>query len=94
MVHSIVHVAKEFFFTSEKHRNFTLWSCQNLCEALTFLLDNIYRRFGTKPFRQIVGIPMDTKCAPLVVDLFLFCYESNLKLLKLSAQHLYFGRFI
>ena len=29
-----------------------------MCEALTFLLDNIYLRFGTKLFRQIVGIPM------------------------------------
>ena len=28
------------------------------CEALTFLLDNIYIRFGSKLYRQIVGIPM------------------------------------
>ena len=42
------------------------WSCQNVCEALTYLLDNIYIRFGTKLYRQIVGIPMDTDCAPLV----------------------------
>ena len=40
-----------------------------------FLLDNIYIRFGTKLYRQIVGIPMGTNCAPLVADLFLFCYE-------------------
>ena len=25
--------------------------------------------------RQVVGIPMDTNCAPLVADLFLFSYE-------------------
>ena len=36
------------FFISEKHRNFTLWSCQKVCEALTFLLDNIYIRFSAK----------------------------------------------
>ena len=52
-----------------------LWSCQNVCEALIYLLDNIYIRFGTKLYRQIVGIPMGTICAPLVADLFLFCYE-------------------
>ena len=28
--------------------------------------------------RQIVGIPMGTNCAPLVADLFLFCYERDL----------------
>ena len=51
------------------------WSCQNVCDALTFLLDNIFIRFGTKLYRQVVGIPMGTICAPLVADLFLFCYE-------------------
>ena len=38
-------------------------------------MDNIYIRFGNKLYRQIVGIPMGTNCAPLVADLFLFCYE-------------------
>ena len=49
----------------------------NVCEALIYLLDNIYIRFGTKLYRQIVGIPMGTNCAPLVADLFLFCYERD-----------------
>ena len=51
-----------------------------MCEAVTFLLDNIYIRFGSKLYRQIVGIPMGTNCAPLVADLFLFCYEKNFTL--------------
>ena len=38
---------------------------------------DIYIRFGTKLYRQIVGIPMGTNCAPLVADLFLFCYERD-----------------
>ena len=41
------------------------WSCQNVCDTLTFLLDNIFIRFGTKLYRQVVGIPMGTNCAPL-----------------------------
>ena len=53
------------------------WSCQNVSDALTFLLDNIFIRFGTKLYRQVVGIPMGTNCAPLVADLFLFCYERD-----------------
>ena len=28
-------------------------------------------------YRQVVGIPMGTNCAPLVADLFLFCYERD-----------------
>ena len=40
-------------------------------------MDNIYTRFGTKLYRQIVGIPMGINFAPLVADLFLFCYERD-----------------
>ena len=29
------------FFTSEKPKKYYAWSCQNVCDALTFLLDNI-----------------------------------------------------
>ena len=36
--------------------------------------DNIYIRLGTKLYRQNVGIPMGTNCAPLVADLFLYCH--------------------
>ena len=28
-------------------------------------------------YEQIVGIPMGTNCAPLIPDLFLFCYERD-----------------
>ena len=51
-----------------------------MCEALTFLLDNIYIRFGSKLYRQIVGIPMGNNRAFLVADLFLFCYERDFML--------------
>ena len=44
---------------------------------MTFLLDNIFTRFGSKLYRQVVGIPIGTNCAPLVADLFLFCYERD-----------------
>ena len=53
------------------------WSCQNVCDALTFLLDSIFIKFGTKLYRQVVRIPMDTYCAPLVAELFLFWYDRD-----------------
>ena len=28
-------------------------------------------------FQQVVGIPMDTNCVPLLADLFLYSYESE-----------------
>ena len=51
-----------------------------MCDALHYLLDNIFISFGSKLYRQIVGIPMGTNCAPLVADLFLFCYERDFML--------------
>ena len=51
-----------------------------MCEAITFLLNNIYIKFGSKLYRQIVCIPMGTSCAPLVADLFLFCHERDFML--------------
>ena len=44
---------------------------------MTFLLDNIFIRFGTNLYRQVVGIPIGTSCAPLVADLVLFSYKSD-----------------
>ena len=53
-----LHVITEMhFFTSEKPK-YHAWSCQNVCDALTFLLDNIFIRFGTKLYGQVVGIPI------------------------------------
>ena len=48
-----------------------------VCQTQAFLLDNIYIRFDTKLYRQIVGIPMGTNYAPLVADLFSFCHERD-----------------
>ena len=57
-----------------------------MCEALTFLLDNNFIRFGSKLYRKIVGILMGTNYAPLVADLFLFCYERDF-ILSLSKDN-------
>ena len=65
------------FFTSEKPKKYHAWSCQSVCDTLTFLLDNIFIQFGAKLYGQVVGIPMCTSCTPLVIDLFLFCYERD-----------------
>ena len=77
---------RNVFFTSDAVRNYNLWSCQKVCEALTFLLDNIYIRFASKLYRQIIGIPMGTNCALLLADLFLFCYERHF-MLSLSEEN-------
>ena len=39
------------------------------------LFRSLYIKVGSKVFRQQVGIPMGTDCAPLLANLFLFYYE-------------------
>ena len=71
-----LHVTTETHFYFEKTtKKYHAWSYQNVCDALTFLLDNIFIQFGTKLYKQEVWIPMGTNCVPVDADLFLFCYE-------------------
>ena len=49
-----------------------------VCGASYYSLDNIFIRSGFKLYKHIVRIPIGTYCAPLVVDLFLFCNERDL----------------
>ena len=36
------------FFTSEQPKGYKFWSCQKMCDALHYLLDNIFIRFSSK----------------------------------------------
>ena len=78
---------KERVFFTSVYNTYNLWSCQKVCEAIVYLLDNIFIRFGTEFYRQFIVIPMGTNCVPLVADKFLFCYEEDfMKSLSLENQ--------
>ena len=57
-------------FTSEQPKRYKLKSCQKICDALHYPLDNIFIRLGSKLYKQIKSIPTSTNCAPLVADFF------------------------
>ena len=44
---------------------------------LEYLIDNIFMEFGGRIFQQTISIPMDTNCAPLLADLFVYSYEAK-----------------
>ena len=46
-------------------------------KMINFLIDNILIKFAGMTFRQTIGIPMGTNCAPLLADLFLYSYEAE-----------------
>ena len=44
-----LHVMTEMhFYFGKKTKKYHAWSCQNICEALAFLIDNMFIRFETK----------------------------------------------
>ena len=76
------------YFTSDPLNGDNKYTANNICKMIEFLVDNIYVRFDGQLFRQMVGIPMGTNCAPLLADLFLYSYENESKLIKEGKRKL------
>ena len=78
------------FFTSDPLNGDNKYTANDICEMTEFLVNNIYVSFGGQLFRQMVGIPMGTDCAPLLADLFLYSYENEVldKLIKEGKRKL------
>ena len=54
-----------------------MYTADNICKMIEFLIDNIFVQFGGRLFRQMIGITMGTNCAPLLADLFFYSYENE-----------------
>ena len=54
-----------------------MYTADNICKMIVFLIDNIFVQFGGCLFCQVIVIPMGTNCAPLLADLFLYSYENE-----------------
>ena len=78
------------YFTRDPLNGDNKYTANDICKMIEFLVDNIYVRFGGQLFRQMVGIPMGTNCAPLLADLFLYSYENEFldKLIKEGKRKL------
>ena len=67
----------ESYFTSDPLSGDNKCTPNDICKMIEFLVDNIYVRFGGQFFRQMIGIPMGTDCAPLLADVFLYSCKSE-----------------
>ena len=65
------------YFSNKFQNGKTWYSEKQVISMLEVLIDSIFVSFGGTLFQQVVGIPMGTNCAPLLVDLFLYSYESE-----------------
>ena len=69
--------AKGYFTHDINGGGDNMFTADSICEMIEFLIDNIFVQFGGRLFRQVIGIPMGTNCAPLLADLFLYSYENE-----------------
>ncbi len=79
-----------FSFEPYKKHGYVAWTQTEFIQAFTFLIDNIYVKFGDNIYCQTLGIPMGTDCAPLLTDLYLYTYEYDFcdSLTKSKKLHL------
>jgi hypothetical protein len=52
-------------------------SAMALCRLVRVLIDNMYVMYGESVYRQCVGVPMGTDCAPFLANLYLYALESR-----------------
>ena len=62
------------FWSTSKLDKLTV-SEEELTSMIDFLINNSYFILGDKIYRQKIGIPMGTDCAPFIANLFLFRHE-------------------
>lgn len=62
---------------------------ETLIKMINWLIDNTYVTIGDKVFRQVIGIPMGTDCAPFLANLFLFSFEFQWMYEKLKKKQFY-----
>ncbi len=62
------------------------WDQNELIDHMNYLIDNIYVVCGDTLFRQAIGIPMGTDCAPFLANLFLYSFEHAWLLKKFESK--------
>ena len=82
---------KHAFFGDSAKNGQHAFDYDEFIKLFEYLIDNIYIRFGDSVFRQVIGIPMGTNCAPLLANLYLFYHEYNF-LMKMAKDKNYHAR--
>ena len=75
---------KKYIYISKNNNIDATWNRQKnsrninettLIKHITYLIDNIYICVNNNVFRQVIGIPMGTDCAPFLANLYLYALE-------------------
>ena len=67
---------KGYFIDTINPGGDNLYTADQICRMVEFMIDNIFVKFGVCLFCQVIVIPMRMNCGLLLADLFLYPYES------------------
>ena len=67
---------KGYFIDTINPGGDNLYTADQICRMVEFMIDNIFVKFGVCLFCQVIVIPMGMNCGLLLADLFLYPYES------------------
>ena len=75
--HIKITSGKGYFIDTINPGGDNLYTADQICRMVEFLIGNIFVKFGGRLFCQVIGIPMGMNFALLLADLFLYCCESE-----------------
>ena len=87
----LIVTSKNAFFSEAVNDGQHAFDYDEFIILFEYLIDNIYIRFGNNVFRQVIGIPMGTNCAPSLANLYLFYHEYDF-LMKLGKGNNFEGK--
>ena len=67
--------SKRAYFSKKRRKSGVCFSEIELIEAVNLIIDNSYINFKDNIYKQIIGIPMGTNCAPHLANIYLHVYE-------------------
>ena len=77
--------------SSQQNRRGCSFRLTDMIEILEFILDNIFVRFGSTVYRQVIGVPIGSDTGAEIANLLLFSYESDY-VEKISKQNIALAR--
>ena len=82
---------KEAYFSSRQNSRGCSFRLNDMIEILEFILDNIFVKFGSKIYKQVIGVPIGSDSGADIANLLLFSYESEY-IEKVSKQNITLAR--
>ena len=69
--------SKTAYFTKSRGKTKNSYSCEELIQEINCIVDNSYIVYHGNVYRQKVGIPMGTNCAPFLAIFFSICMRMS-----------------